>query len=780
MFKKMAHNKKIKGSSFVDNIEKFIRYNLVKYMRNYSFNLKASNIIIDFKTLNFFFELSSFLSVHFADASPELLSLKKSLEKLKIDYAILVDGLDDISQVMARNELDENDIENLNQAPIGKKSKLKSFIKNKIVNQEIASSFLNELNHISSSFLDESKEEVPERLLEIIDLFQLDNYEIELLKVIYIAERCEMINEHVFHCEDLRFLKQSHDLETVYSSRTIRRQHTRIELVTNVPVDIVRTSFKENSKLFMAGLIENERDPNLSSFLIDYLEGISKEHLFSNIFEVVNTEEAFPLTTNQVSMKELDLIQKMLSSKIGLSILLKGKPGTGKTELVKSIAKKIGLPLFNLHHSRKKTDKNIPPRKMALYLIQQLYGQKEAIFLVDECEDLINSLPSFRFFRGKNDDSNLKSFINEYLDENKCKFFFIANNTDDVDESTLRRFNYILTFNDVSVEHREALLMNLFKKENADFLSIEDLKSLASNCKLNIGHFGLALATAKNLEVEKTIKKEYFLDIINNHSKEFLGNSLKLKKINKTYCLEGLNADHDLSTISKQLSRFYQKMLDSDIDTSVNILLSGPPGTGKTEYAKYLAMELKSGFIFKQASDLKSMYVGGTEKNIKNAFLEAQSTNSILFIDEIDAFLHSRDNAHRSWEISEVNEFLVCLENFRGVFICATNSTERMDSASLRRFLFKIQFDYLDSNGVLNFYKRFFHDLIKIDLSTELKEELVRIKCLTPSDFNSVKRKFLFELEDLTNEKIVSLLKKEVSYKKNFTRGTVGLNSNLS
>jgi len=263
-----------------------------------------------------------------------------------------------------------------------------------------------------------------------------------------------------------------------------------------------------------------------------------------------------------------------------------------------------------------------------------------------------------------------------------------------------------------------------------------------------------------------------------NHSKEFLGTGLRLKPINKSYSLDGLNTDHDLKKVSNQLSKYHKTMLESDSDTSINVLLSGPPGTGKTEFAKYLAAELKIGFIFKQASDLKSMYVGGTEKNIKNAFLEAQNTNSILFIDEIDAFLHSRDNAHRSWEISEVNEFLVCLENFRGIFISATNSTERMDSASLRRFLFKIKFDYLDSIGVLKFYHVFFQKMIAEELNDNNKEELLKIKCLTPSDFNSVKRKILLELEDVSHEIIVLHLKQEVAYKKFHNRGQIGLSTN--
>jgi|GEM_PF-3021723 len=501
----------------MENIEKFIRYNLVRYMKNYSVNLQESERTTSIKTFNFFFELSTLLLDNYSDLSPEFLEFEEGFRRIEKDYTKLLEELVDTNQTSRGNSLDDEEIELLQSISERRYKRIaKSKLRNKSIDQDLILKFLSDFNALADRFLGKSTEEVPEKFLEIYTLFQLSSTEIELLKVIYIAERCNLLNEHVFHCDDKYYPHRHQVFETDYSSKRVKVQHVRIEYVTNVQSDIIRTSFKENSKLFLTGLIENERDPNLSEFLIDYLEGITKDHFFSNIFEAVNLEDAFPLTTNQVAEKELVLIQKMLNSKIGISILLKGKPGTGKTELVKSIAKKVGMPLFNLRHSRKKSEKSIPPRKMALYLVQQLYGDKEAIFLVDECEDLINSLPSFRFFRGKNEDDNLKSFINEYLDENRCKFFFVANNTEEVDESTKRRFNYILTFNDVSSEHRETLLKNLFQKENADFLSEDEVKSLAFSSKLNIGHFGLALTTIKTLEVEKSQKKDFFLDIINN------------------------------------------------------------------------------------------------------------------------------------------------------------------------------------------------------------------------------------------------------------------------
>ncbi|MBC7540200.1 MAG: AAA family ATPase [Bacteriovorax sp.] len=267
-------------------------------------------------------------------------------------------------------------------------------------------------------------------------------------------------------------------------------------------------------------------------------------------------------------------------------------------------------------------------------------------------------------------------------------------------------------------------------------------------------------------------------DFIRMPKKNVTNTGIQLKKINSNYMIDGLSADHDLKVVTEKLVKYNKKMISGKSDVSLNIILSGPPGSGKTEYAKYLSQELKKGFIFKQASDLKSKWVGEGEKNIKKAFMEAQESKSILFIDEIDTFLHSRDNASQSYQISEVNEFLICLENFKGIFMCATNSTERMDPAALRRFLFKIKFDFLDSTGALKFYNHFYNEYDASELSIQELADLKQIKNLTPSDFNTVKRKLIFE-DEINHNQILNLLKQEVAHKKFHTKGVMGLGVNI-
>jgi transitional endoplasmic reticulum ATPase len=118
------------------------------------------------------------------------------------------------------------------------------------------------------------------------------------------------------------------------------------------------------------------------------------------------------------------------------------------------------------------------------------------------------------------------------------------------------------------------------------------------------------------------------------------------------------------------------------------MLLYGPPGCGKTFISQKLADEVSSTFIEVKPSELSSPYAHGGKDKIGKLFERAISeAPTIIFIDEIDAVLPSRENNLGHTYSSEVNEFLVHLNNCgeKGLFIIgATNRPDRIDSAILR------------------------------------------------------------------------------------------------
>lgn len=118
------------------------------------------------------------------------------------------------------------------------------------------------------------------------------------------------------------------------------------------------------------------------------------------------------------------------------------------------------------------------------------------------------------------------------------------------------------------------------------------------------------------------------------------------------------------------------------------MLLYGPPGCGKTFFAERFSEEAGYNFIKVVSSDIASIYVHGSQQKIGKLFNEArEKAPTILYFDELDAMVPSRDNSHNQNQSGEVNEFLSQLDNIgeSGVFVIgSTNKPDLIDKAVLR------------------------------------------------------------------------------------------------
>lgn len=131
-------------------------------------------------------------------------------------------------------------------------------------------------------------------------------------------------------------------------------------------------------------------------------------------------------------------------------------------------------------------------------------------------------------------------------------------------------------------------------------------------------------------------------------------------------------------------------------------LFYGVPGTGKTETVYQIARQTNRDILTANVSEIKSMWVGESEKLIKGLFdryrrLSKQSEiTPILLFNEADAVLGIRQNgAERAvdkMENSIQNIILQEMENLDGIMIATTNLTQNLDKAFERRFLYKIEF----------------------------------------------------------------------------------------
>ncbi len=121
------------------------------------------------------------------------------------------------------------------------------------------------------------------------------------------------------------------------------------------------------------------------------------------------------------------------------------------------------------------------------------------------------------------------------------------------------------------------------------------------------------------------------------------------------------------------------------------ILLSGPPGCGKTMLAKAVANESKVNFISIKGPALLSKYVGESEEAVREVFRKArQASPCIVFFDEIDALIPARGSGSGDSRVSErvLSQFLAELdgiEELKGVLVLgATNRADMLDPAALR------------------------------------------------------------------------------------------------
>jgi transitional endoplasmic reticulum ATPase len=129
-------------------------------------------------------------------------------------------------------------------------------------------------------------------------------------------------------------------------------------------------------------------------------------------------------------------------------------------------------------------------------------------------------------------------------------------------------------------------------------------------------------------------------------------------------------------------------------------LLCGPPGCGKTLLAKALATEAGVNFVSVKGPELLSMYVGESERSLRDLFRKArQASPCIIFFDEIDALATARgrggeDSGVGGRVLSQLLTELDGIEELKGVFVlAATNRPDLLDPALLRPGRFDMRFD---------------------------------------------------------------------------------------
>lgn len=158
----------------------------------------------------------------------------------------------------------------------------------------------------------------------------------------------------------------------------------------------------------------------------------------------------------------------------------------------------------------------------------------------------------------------------------------------------------------------------------------------------------------------------------------------------------------------EHFQRIKNRLKESNFRSGFACLFYGAPGTGKTETVLQIAKKTGRDLIQVNVSEVKSMWVGESEKNIKSIFddykkkVKQLAKAPILLFNEADAIIGKRqvgaERAVEKMENSIQNIILQEIEQLDGILIATTNLSENMDKAFERRFLYKIQFEKPDLN----------------------------------------------------------------------------------
>ena len=519
------------------------------------------------------------------------------------------------------------------------------------------------------------------------------------------------------------------------------------------------------------GILDDDLD--ISKRIGMFLDGHSGNDLDSLYFRVYEGD-CVPYKKLCRKNPKVELAFDMLKhAKVGegLNLFLYGVEGTGKTELAKAIAKELRRPLVLTNistegvHRENKDNTVVRSRMGSILYAATKYQKKKAILLVDESDVILNCCE--------------KGALNFFLEQIKIPVIWISNTVRWIENSTLRRFDYSIHFDRPDAEKREQVWESVVSEQGAkSIISQDSLKKFAAELQITAGGITQAIAGTKklldagcNIDAEKTIRTiaEAQAELLNLDT-EYVSRDKESRAPN--YLLDALNIDANMSDVLKVASAFderWKQMKEGDRPDSLNVLLYGPPGTGKTEFAKHLARTLDRKLIIKKASDLLDCYVGNTEKRIREMFKEAEKAKAILFLDEADSLIRDRNGASRNWEVTQVNEMLTQMENFKGIFIAATNFDGVLDMASRRRFALKVKFGYLKQDGIEKLWQVFFPKVA-------FPEAARNLRMLAPGDFNAAYSTLRFySEEELTAERILEALKSEIAYKDSREGRVMGL-----
>ncbi|MEJ5049396.1 ATP-binding protein [Chryseobacterium culicis] len=170
--------------------------------------------------------------------------------------------------------------------------------------------------------------------------------------------------------------------------------------------------------------------------------------------------------------------------------------------------------------------------------------------------------------------------------------------------------------------------------------------------------------------------------------------------------LDKNNKEHLVQLIKEH--NYIKELQEYGLPVNNKILLQGSSGCGKTMTAKAIANALGKNIMILNLSNIVSSRIGETSQNIKMIFDKAARERSVLFLDELDQIGKARGSDDK--DVGEmrrlVNTLIQLIDYYpeHSLLLCATNHPEIIDTALLRRFQLKINYEMPSAEVLDVFY----------------------------------------------------------------------------
>lgn len=577
----------------------------------------------------------------------------------------------------------------------------------------------------------------------MVKAFSLSDEEGRFLELIYFLNTVEIFcnllgnNEYFVRADDMNFVW------TFYSGCLGETKNYLKNLLSN------------QNRLISYGLVDKrcEIAPSV-------IEGIYKGNIddyFADVLFKDSKDTFYDLKSFDVSDEDSELLLRLLKNPGPANILLYGSIGSGKTEYARTIGKMCGK---NIRYYQNNVEVDLHEKNSENFALAKLYSalsieRNDTVMVIDEAESILNTSPSLGLSSVK------KGTVNKMLENSVNKVIWIVNYIEPLDNSTKRRFNYSIKFNEMTQEQIKNIARDELEKISIIGKLNEDLVQLCGKYRVTGYSVENILRTLRYADCsdENKVLSE-IKNVLEANSALLFGKPKIRENICSCYNPDSLNVSIKPDQLLRMIGNAQKFALKNNReDSGIRILFHGEYGCGKTEMAKYIAQNLSK--KIQPFSFLSIMYDQKFPSTLSQALNESEMSGDIILFDNFDT-LFETDQRYLNPEV--VEEFFNQIQSYKGILICTADLKQIESLRYLQNFDFVVKFQSLDQEGTINLLRSYFAGYT---FDENHIEKIAALRNVVPKDFARANDELRFmDSEKIDADLIVEKMIKTVKEKK--------------